>query len=70
MPLGPTLYVGTDISEAVNRTRFLDPGETEVGRGFSSANDLPCSQLLAGEALRRARQIGAEEIRRARRWRS
>ena len=51
MPLGPTLYVGTDISEAVNRTRFLDPGETEVGRGFSSANDLPGSathpELLA-----------------------
>lgn len=63
MPLGPTLHVGTDISEAMNRTRFLDPGETEVGRGFSSANDLPGSEELAEEALRRARQIGATEIR-------
>ncbi len=63
MPLGPTLYVGTDISEATNRTRFLDPGETEVGRGFSSANDLPGSEQLAEEALRRAREIGAGEIR-------
>ncbi|MBI2236976.1 MAG: IS110 family transposase, partial [Actinobacteria bacterium] len=63
MPLGPTLFVGTDISEAMNRTRFLDPGETEVGRGFSSANDLPGSEELAQEALRRARQIGAREIR-------
>lgn len=63
MPLSPTLYVGTDISEAMNRTRFLDPGETEVGRGFSSANDLPGSEQLAEEALRRAREIGATEIR-------
>jgi transposase len=63
MPLGPALYVGTDISEAMNRTRFLDPGETEVGRGFSSANDLPGSEQLAGETLRRAREVGATEIR-------
>jgi transposase len=63
MPLGPTLYVGTDISEAVNRTRFLDPGGTEVGRGFTSANDLPGSEGLAEEVLRRARRIGATEIR-------
>src|SRR6266540_1733554 len=63
MPLGPALYVGTDISEAMNRTRFLDPGGTEVGRGFSSANDLPGSEALADEAMRRARTIEATEIR-------
>jgi hypothetical protein len=59
MPLGPTLFVGTDISEATNRTRFVDAGGTEVGRGFTSANDLPGSQELAEEAMRRAREIGA-----------
>lgn len=63
MQLEPTLYVGTDISEAVNRTRFVDAGGTEVGRGFTSANDLPGSEQLVQEALRRARQIGATEIR-------
>jgi transposase len=63
MPLAPALYVGTDISEAMNRTRFLDPGGTEVGRGFSSANDLPGSEALADEAMRRARTIEATEIR-------
>jgi len=63
MPLGPTLYVGTDISEATNRTRFIDGGGTEIGRGFTSANDLPGSQELAEEAMRRARQVGADEIR-------
>ncbi len=63
MPLAPALYVGTDISEATNRTRFLDPGGTEVGRGFSSANDLPGSEALADEAMRRARTIEATEIR-------
>ncbi len=30
----------------MNRTRFLDPGGTEVGRGFSSADDLPGSEGL------------------------
>ncbi len=63
MPLGPTLYVGTDISEAQNRTRFLDQSGADVGRRLSSANDLPGSEHLAEEALRRARQIGAGEIR-------
>jgi transposase len=63
MPLGPTLYVGTDISEATNRTRFIDSGGTDVGRGFSSANDLLGSERLVEEVLRRARQIGATEIR-------
>jgi len=61
--LGPTLYVGTDISEAINRTRFLDSSGTEVGRGFTSANDLPGTEQLAEEALRRARATGAGEIR-------
>lgn len=63
MPLATTLYVGTDVSEAVNRTRFYSPAGDEVGCGFESANDLPGSQLLAEEALKRAATIGAEDMR-------
>lgn len=47
----------------MNRTRFLGPGGTEVGGGFTSANDPPGSEGLAEEALRRARGIGATGIR-------
>lgn len=63
MPLSAALYVGTDVSLAVNRTRFFDHGGNEVGRGFESANDLPGTARLAAEALLRADTIGAEEIR-------
>jgi hypothetical protein len=31
MPLASTLYVGTDISEKMNRTRFYDQRGTQVG---------------------------------------
>lgn len=57
-----TLYVGTDISLAVNRTRFYDARGEEVGRRLESANDLPGSQMLADEACIRAAKIGAGEI--------
>lgn len=63
MPIHAVLYVGTDISEAVNRTRFFDPSGNEVGRGLESPNDLPGSTRLAEEAILRAEKIGAEEIR-------
>lgn len=56
------LYVGTDISERVNRTRFYGGGGQEVGARMESQNDLPGSSDLAGESLARARRIGAEEI--------
>jgi transposase len=62
MPLTSVLYVGTDVSEKTNRTRFLDRSGAEIGLGFTSANDLPGSQGLAEEALRRAEAIGATEI--------
>jgi transposase len=62
MGLTNTLYVGTDVSEATNRSRFYDGGGTEVGRGLESANDLPGSELLAREALGRAERVGAEGI--------
>lgn len=62
MPLNSVLYVGTDVSELTNRTRFLDAGGGEVGRGFSSANDLPGSTRLVEEAFERAEAIGAEQI--------
>lgn len=64
MPLtNDMLYVGTDISEKTNRTRFYDAAGTEVGRRVESANDLlPSSESLAEEALRRAAEIGAREI--------
>lgn len=58
-----TLFVGTDISAAVNRTRFYDSAGNEVGRGFESANDLPGTIKLAEQALDRAGRIGAGEIR-------
>jgi hypothetical protein len=51
MPLASTLYVGTDISEKMNRTRFYDEGGTEVGVRVESINDLPGAQDLAREAL-------------------
>jgi transposase len=63
MPLSTVLYVGTDVSQAVNRTRFFDAGGNEVGRRFESANDLPGSRALAAEALLRADTAGADEIR-------
>jgi hypothetical protein len=63
MPLSTTLYVGTDVSQAVNRTRFFDSEGNEVGRGFESANDLPGSKALVAEAIRRADVIGAGELR-------
>lgn len=58
-----TLFVGTDVSQAANRSRFYDEAGTEIGRRFESANDLPGSQLLADEAARRAKSIGADEIK-------
>lgn len=61
MPL-KTLYVGTDVSERTNRTRFIEASGVEVGRGFSSANDLPGSQALVDEALTRAQAIDADRI--------
>jgi len=57
-----TLYVGTDISGKANQTRFYDESGKEVGGRLESANDLPGSKLLAGEALWRAEGIGAEEV--------
>lgn len=63
MPLSTTLFVGTDVSQAVNRTRFYDAPGVEVGRRYESANDLPGSRALAAEAMLRADTIGADEIR-------
>jgi transposase len=63
MPLPTTLFVGTDVSQATNRTRFFDGAGVEVGRRYQSANDLPGSKALAAEALGRADTIGADEIR-------
>lgn len=59
---GAKLYVGTDISEKANRSRFYDEGGKEIGGRLESANDLPGSKLLAGEALSRAERIGAKEV--------
>ena len=56
------LYVGTDISERVNRTRFYDARGGEVGGRVESQNDLPGSSGLAGEALSRAALCDAKEI--------
>jgi transposase len=56
------LYVGTDISEKVNRTRFYDEGGKEIGTRLESVNDLPGSSELAKQALRRAALSGAAEI--------
>jgi transposase len=61
MPL-KMLFVGTDVAERTNRTRFVDASGVEVGRGFSSANDLPGSQGLVEEALVRAEAIDAAQI--------
>ena len=63
MPSDKVLYIGTDISEAMNRSRLYDSSGEEVGRGIESANDLPGSQHLAEEALTRAARVGATEIR-------
>lgn len=56
------LYVGTDISEKVNRTRFYDGSGKEVGGRVESQNDLPGSSSLAEETLSRAALSGAGEI--------
>jgi transposase len=56
------LYVGTDISERVNRTRFYDASGGEVGGRVQSQNDLPGSSDLATEALSRAALCDAGEI--------
>lgn len=56
------LYVGTDISERVNRSRFYDASGKEIGGRVHSQNDLPGSSDLAGEALSRAALTGAKEI--------
>lgn len=56
------LYVGTDISEKVNRTRFYDGAGKEVGRWVESQNDLPGSSSLAEQALSRATLCDAKEI--------
>lgn len=63
MPMSIVLYVGTDVAQVMNRTRFYDAEGTEVGRRFSSANDLPGSNALVAEAVLRADTIGAGEIR-------
>lgn len=56
------LYVGTDISEKANRTRFYDESGAEIGGRFESVNDLPGSERLVEEALSRAERIDAGEI--------
>src|SRR5436305_530904 len=63
MPLSTTLYAGTDVSQAANRTRFFDDQGGEIGRRFESANDLPGSKALVVGAMRCADTIGAQEIR-------
>lgn len=62
MSLSTALYAGTDVSEATNRTRFFAPRGEEVGREYSSANDLPGSKLLVTEALKRADALGADGL--------
>ncbi len=57
-----TLYVGTDISEKMNRTRFFDTSGKEVGARVESVNDLPGAHKLAQEALSRAARLDAKEI--------
>lgn len=56
------LYVGTDIFERVNRSRFYDASGKEIGGRVQSQNDLPGSSDLAEEALSRAILTGAKEI--------
>ena len=60
--MASTLYVGTDISEKMNRTRFYDERGTQLGVRVESINDLPGAQDLAREALSRAARMGAKEI--------
>jgi transposase len=62
MLLASTLYLGTDISEKANRTRFYDHRGAEIGGRVESANDLPGAHELASKALPRAERIGAKEI--------
>lgn len=62
MLLANTLYVGTDISEKANRSRFYDASGDEIGGRVETANDLPGTKDLAGKALSRAEQINATEI--------
>lgn len=59
---GAKLYVGTDISEKANRSRFYDGSGTEIGGRLESVNDLPGSERLVEEALSRAERIDAGEI--------
>jgi len=61
--LSTILFVGTDVSQAINRTRFFDGAGNEVGRRYESSNDLPGSGALVAEALDRADTIGADGIR-------
>jgi transposase len=63
MSLDQVLYVGTDISEATNRTRLYDTSGDEIGRGVESPNDLPGSEHLVEEVLKRAAKTAATEIR-------
>ena len=63
MPSSITLFVGTDVSQATNRTRFYDAAGVEIGRRYQSANDLPGARALAAEAILRADTVGADEIR-------
>lgn len=51
MLLANTLYVGTDISEKANRSRFYDASGDEIGGRVETANDLPGSKDLASKAL-------------------
>ncbi len=60
--MASNLYVGTDISEKANRSRFYDSSGEEVGARVESENDLPGSRRLAEEALSRAARMGATEI--------
>jgi hypothetical protein len=62
MPLSTMLFVGTDVSQATNRTRFFDGAGDEVGRRYQSANDLPGSKALAAEALGRADRAWLERL--------
>ena len=48
------LYVGTDISERVNRSRFYDASGKEIGGRVESQNDLPGSSSGAGHHPDRA----------------
>ncbi len=60
--LANALYVGTDVSEKANRSRFYDAAGDEVGARVESVNDLPGSIGLVNEPLLRAKRIDAKEI--------